>query len=122
MLVQTRVQCSGVLRTWSLLLSTLGVCSALMAQTLTWLGTLPGGNYSRAYGVSADGSVVVGEAANLNSQPSAFRWTRNTNAMHISERLEEVKASLMGSQRMETWLSASPTTPEVSHVLFGGIL
>jgi uncharacterized membrane protein len=29
------------------------------SQSLTWLGTL-GGNWSWAYGVSADGAVVVG--------------------------------------------------------------
>ena len=31
-----------------------------LAQRLIWLGTLPGGFWSDAYGVSADGSVVVG--------------------------------------------------------------
>jgi probable HAF family extracellular repeat protein len=34
------------------------------------LGTLPGGNYSAAYDVSADGAVVVGSAGGR-----AFRWT-----------------------------------------------
>ena len=38
------------------------------------LGTL-GGNYSYAYGVSADGSVVVGWAVNAAGQWRAFRWT-----------------------------------------------
>src|SRR5438105_4002183 len=38
------------------------------------LGNLPGGNESLAYGVSADGSVVVGESDSASSQ-QAFRWT-----------------------------------------------
>ena len=46
-----------------------------LAQRLIWLGTLPGGFWSDAYGVSADGSVVVGYAQNAAGQWSAFRWT-----------------------------------------------
>jgi len=38
------------------------------------LGTL-GGNRSEAWGVSADGSVVVGWAENAAGQRRAFRWT-----------------------------------------------
>jgi probable HAF family extracellular repeat protein len=38
------------------------------------LGTL-GGNWSEAYGVSADGAVVVGGARNAAGQWRAFRWT-----------------------------------------------
>jgi probable HAF family extracellular repeat protein len=39
------------------------------------LGTLPGGNWSEATGVSADSSVVVGWAYNAAGQECAFRWT-----------------------------------------------
>jgi probable HAF family extracellular repeat protein len=39
------------------------IATAGWSQSLTWLGTL-GGNWSEAYGVSADGSVVVGRARN----------------------------------------------------------
>ncbi len=46
------------------------------SQSLTWLGTLPGYDRSAAYGVSADGSVVVGEAYNAAGQQRAFRWTQ----------------------------------------------
>jgi len=46
-----------------------------LAQQLIWLGTLPGGFWSDAYGVSADGSVVIGYAHNAAGQWSAFRWT-----------------------------------------------
>ena len=45
------------------------------SQSLTWLGVLPGGDWSWAYGVSADGSVVVGWARNAAGQLRAFRWT-----------------------------------------------
>jgi len=38
------------------------------------LGTL-GGNESRAFGVSANGAVVVGMYYNAAGQPRAFRWT-----------------------------------------------
>jgi probable HAF family extracellular repeat protein len=45
-----------------------------LAQQLIWLGTL-GGDRSVAWGVSADGSVVVGVAWNAAGQRRAFRWT-----------------------------------------------
>jgi probable HAF family extracellular repeat protein len=46
-------------------------------QRLIWLGTLPGGDKSEAYGVSADGSVVVGVAVGYRQgyRQRAFRWT-----------------------------------------------
>jgi probable HAF family extracellular repeat protein len=50
------------------------IATAGWSQSLTWLGTL-GGNQSEAYGVSADGSVVVGWAYNAAGQRRAFRWT-----------------------------------------------
>jgi probable HAF family extracellular repeat protein len=46
------------------------VAQPSLAQRLIWLG---GG--SEAYGVSADGSVVVGWARNAAGQERAFRWT-----------------------------------------------
>jgi probable HAF family extracellular repeat protein len=39
------------------------------------LGALPGGSLSGAYGVSADGSVVVGWSLNAARYWRAFRWT-----------------------------------------------
>ena len=45
------------------------------SQSLTWLGVLPYGRWSWAYGVSADGAVVVGWAENAEEQWRAFRWT-----------------------------------------------
>ncbi len=52
----------------------LSAFASLNAQSLTWLGTLPGGDYSWAYGVSADGTVVVGVADNASGYWHAFRW------------------------------------------------
>jgi len=49
------------------------IATAGWSQSLTWLGTL-GGDWSWAYGVSADGSVVVGYAY-AAGQARAFRWT-----------------------------------------------
>ena len=42
-------------------------------QSLTWLGTL-GGNSSKAFDASADGSVVVGTSVNSSGHMRAFRW------------------------------------------------
>jgi probable HAF family extracellular repeat protein len=43
------------------------------SQSLTWLGVLPGGRWSEAWDVSADGSVVVGTSDSANGR-RAFRW------------------------------------------------
>ena len=51
------------------------IATAGWSQSLTWLGTLPGGNRSEAWGVSADGSVVVGSAQNAAGYDHPFRWT-----------------------------------------------
>jgi len=49
------------------------IATAGWSQSLTWLGTL-GDNESEAWGVSADGAVVVGVARNDANQLRAFRW------------------------------------------------
>ncbi len=53
------------------------------SQSLTWLGTLPDGGNSYAYGVSADGSVVVGFAYNDIAWQRAFRWTQATGMQDL---------------------------------------
>ena len=50
------------------------IATAGWSQSITWLGTLPDGTWSEAYGVSANG-VVVGGADNAAGQRRAFRWT-----------------------------------------------
>ena len=58
------------------------IATAGWSQSLTWLGTLPGYNRrSMAWGVSADGSVVVGWAENAAGQRRAFRWTAASGRM-----------------------------------------
>lgn len=44
------------------------------AQSIRWLGVLPNGVSSKAYDVSDDGEVVVGEADRF-TRTRAFRWT-----------------------------------------------
>jgi probable HAF family extracellular repeat protein len=55
------------------------------ATGMIGLGTLPGGVfYSGASGVSADGSVVVGENSYLNGGGTeAFRWTQATGMVRL---------------------------------------
>ncbi len=52
----------------------LGTLASLNAQSLTWLGAL-GGTQSEAFGVSADGTVVVGTYLSASGVFRAFRWT-----------------------------------------------
>ena len=48
------------------------------AQSFTGLGYLYGSNFrSRAYGISGDGSTVVGQSSITTGQDQAFRWTRS---------------------------------------------
>ena len=49
---------------------------------LTYLGTL-GGNFSEAFGVSADGSIVVGWAQDSSGKRRAFRWTEQTRMQNL---------------------------------------
>jgi probable HAF family extracellular repeat protein len=55
------------------------------------LGTLPGGGSSRANDVSADGSVVVGNAVSASGEIHAFRWT----AVGGMQDLNQLYASLL---------------------------
>jgi probable HAF family extracellular repeat protein len=58
------------------------VATVSWSQSLTWLGTLGGGS-SAAYGVSADGRVVVGEAQDFG-QIYAFRWSAENGAQNLN--------------------------------------
>jgi len=64
------------------------------SQSITWLGTL-GGRESEAYGVSADGSVVVGWSYNAAWQSRAFRWTAAGGMQDLG--------TLPGGNRSEAW-------------------
>ena len=63
------------MKSWKSFLTVAAVCVSIhgRAQSLTDLGTL-GGNSSVTYGVSADGSVVVGYSF-TGSDYRAFRWS-----------------------------------------------
>lgn len=73
MRVQNRLQKNSALRASGIVIATVVLSNALMAQSLTWLGTL-GGDRSVARGVSSNG-VVVGYAHNNSNARRAFRWT-----------------------------------------------
>ncbi len=67
------------------------VGTGLYSQAFRWmqgdmrnLGYLPGGNYSLARGVSADGSVVVGFAVTRDILRRAFIWTPDTGMQQLS--------------------------------------
>jgi probable HAF family extracellular repeat protein len=60
------------------------------------LGTLPGGDTSEAFGVSANGAVVVGRATNAAGQVRAFRWTEAGGMM-------EDLGTLPGGDRSEAF-------------------
>jgi probable HAF family extracellular repeat protein len=67
-------------------LGAIGVAVPVQAAPFfTGLGFLPGGSFSRsfAHGVSADGSVVVGESSSVNSPAEAFRWTQGTGMVGL---------------------------------------
>jgi probable HAF family extracellular repeat protein len=53
-------------------------------QTLTGMGTLPGDTSSQAFGVSADGSVVVGIGGVGGNYFHAVRWTREEGPHNIA--------------------------------------
>jgi probable HAF family extracellular repeat protein len=53
------------------------------SQSLTWLGILPGYSRSEAYGVSADGSVVVGWVSNAAGHWRAFRWVAGVGMQNL---------------------------------------
>lgn len=69
---------------WALaLLGAVLVVSQSGAQSLTWLGVLPGAYESEATGVSADGRVVVGTSR--AGSPRAFRWTRESGMQDLGD-------------------------------------
>jgi probable HAF family extracellular repeat protein len=88
------------------------------AQRLIWLGTL-GGDSSVAWGVSADGSVVVGGAQNAAGEWRAFRWTA-AGGMQDLGTLGGVRARLLAFPPMAPWWSARLGTPQGRGVPFAG--
>jgi probable HAF family extracellular repeat protein len=89
------------------------IATAGWLQSLTWLGTL-GGDWSEAYGVSADGAVVVGWAYNAAGYRRAFRWT----ASRGMEDLNRTYASLLTNG---SWLGeARAISPDGRYIVGWG--
>ncbi|GCL47825.1 PEP-CTERM sorting domain-containing protein [Microcystis aeruginosa] len=65
-------------------LGAIGVTFPAQAASFQGLGFLPGGSFSTASGVSADGSVVVGESSSANGR-EAFRWTQATGMVGLGD-------------------------------------
>ena len=66
-----------------LLLCAAGIAHQVRAGELVSLGVLPGASSMLAVDISADGSVVVGNAIAAGGAPQAFRWTRATGPLPI---------------------------------------
>jgi probable HAF family extracellular repeat protein len=65
---------------------------------LVSLGFLHGGNFSKATAVSADGSVIVGNASDgaANNRHTAFRWTAATGMQSVEEWIRAAGGSPSG--------------------------
>jgi probable HAF family extracellular repeat protein len=60
-------------------------CAWAAGYSFTPLGDLPGGSFSsHAFGVSADGAVVVGASASESGR-EAFRWTRSEGMIALGD-------------------------------------
>ncbi|MCU7241850.1 MAG: PEP-CTERM sorting domain-containing protein [Microcystis aeruginosa WS75] len=68
-------------------LGAIGVAFQAQAASFQGLGDLPGGSFeSSAYGVSANGSVVVGEGNDTGATGTeAFRWTQGTGMVGLGD-------------------------------------
>jgi len=60
-------------------------CRWSLATGLTPLGFLPGGDYSEANAISADGSVLVGGATTPAGGWHTFRWTQATGMVSLGD-------------------------------------
>ena len=66
-------------------LGAIGVAVPAQAASFQGLGDLPGGIFnSQAYGVSANGSVVVGRGNSANGF-EASRWTQETGMVGVGD-------------------------------------
>ena len=76
------MRCKAACRT-AVLALVLSAFGSGWTQRLVWLGQLPGGLESEAFGVSSDGAVVVGTAIDTNGFRRAFRWTEATGMQEL---------------------------------------
>jgi probable HAF family extracellular repeat protein len=89
-----------------------------LAQRLIWLGTL-GGDWSAAWGVSADGSVVVGWLKTPQGSGVPFAGRRRVGC-RTSARWAARRAGLGAFPPMAPWWSAGLKTPQGIGVPFAG--
>ena len=68
------------------------------ASGMVGLGFLPGGNFSTAGGVSANGTVVVGQAF-ATGILQAFRWTAASGMVGLVARVASAMARGCGNAR-----------------------
>lgn len=61
-------------------------CQVANAASFQPLGDLPGGSFaSRAFGVSADGKVVVGSSSSASGSSEAFSWSANQGIVGLGD-------------------------------------
>ncbi len=84
----------------SILISLPALPAAGQTSSFTGLGHLPGGNFqSSAFGVSADGAVVVGASESADGSVEAFRWTSSEGMVGLGDLPgEHFSASRTGSR------------------------
>ncbi len=70
--------------TWEAVHWTVGPDMDGLGSMPVGLGILPGGNYSNARDVSADGSVIVGISASSDGE-QAYRWTAETEMVPLGD-------------------------------------
>jgi probable HAF family extracellular repeat protein len=97
------------------------IATAGWSQSLTWLGTLPGGGRSWAYDVSADGAVVVGWAETPQGRGVPFAGRRLVGCK-TSARWAAIGARLGVFPPTAPWWSAGLPTPQGRVVPFAGRL
>lgn len=76
----------------------------------TALGLLQGGSYSHAFGVSSDGSTVVGTAENADGDETAFRWTQAGGLQVINNGLGGTRSDGSAITLDGTTIAGSATT------------
>jgi probable HAF family extracellular repeat protein len=60
-------------------------CRWTMAGGIEPLGFLPGGDFTQANGISADGSVIVGGGTIAGGGYNTFRWTQATGMVNLGD-------------------------------------
>jgi uncharacterized membrane protein len=93
------------------------------AQTITSIGVAPGGTYSAAYGVSADGAVVAATSTvNGPRDTNGYRWTREQGLVQVTPSGRNLSAWAVsgdGSCTIGFWDPHVPYGGYVHHIVHG---